>query len=283
MGQGPRARDDSEPPASPGGQPGPSPVKPARPPQRTTCGRPRVSHIWRPTQSWSGMLLRRRFVAGPAPRSAPLGTPANEATSTHTGSDDYYDGYYYEPPARRPRLRCLCASARYDSEPRQAWGPPQLAPTTTTTVITTTRTLCLQLRCLSARAHDDCTRIGPLPSTATTTSSRNLQHIHTNGASANLVTPMAVTPSTGPSSFVLRSLSTRKLHQGAATTVSSARLRRPKTSPTWSHQRWTHAPSSPCGMEARFRDRDPLGSVQAANGPSPRWFSPDCPLHIRGL
>ena len=130
MGKGPRRLRA---PASPGGQPGPSPDKPARPPQRTTCGSPRVSHIWRPTQSWSGMLLRRRFVAGPAPRPAPLGTPADEATSTHTGLDDYYYSYYYEPPARRPRLRCHVPWPATTRSPGKPWGPPQLALTSTMT------------------------------------------------------------------------------------------------------------------------------------------------------
>jgi hypothetical protein len=72
----------------------------------------------------------------------------------------------------------------------------------------------------------------PTPSTTTTTSSRNLQHIHTNGTSANLVTPMAVTPSTGPSSFVLRSLPTRKATPGCC---DNSQLCPTQTSEDFSH------------------------------------------------
>ena len=79
-----------------------------------------------PVVVWHATSPTTRGGAGPA--AGPLGTPANEATSTHTGSDDYYDNYYYEPPARRPQLRCLCALARYDSEPRQALGAAPAGP-----------------------------------------------------------------------------------------------------------------------------------------------------------
>jgi hypothetical protein len=75
---------------------------------------------------WHATSPTTRGKAGPA--AGPLGTPTNEATSTHTGLDDYYDNYDYEPPARRPRLRCLCALARYDSEPRQALGAAPAGP-----------------------------------------------------------------------------------------------------------------------------------------------------------
>jgi hypothetical protein len=249
MGKGPRRLRA---PASPGGQPGPSPDKPARPPQRTTCGSPRVSHIWRPTQSWSGMLLRRRFVAGPAPRPAPLGTPADEATSTHTGLDDYYYSYYYEPPARRPRLRCHVPWPATTRSPGKPWGPPQLALTSTMTDWAVAPSLAAghhrapaavvcpsrRLQRPRPRARAACWALSsgrrphPTPSTATTTSSRNLQHIHTNDTGANLVTPMAVTPSTGPSSFVLRSLPTRKATPGCC---DNSQLCPTQTSEDFSH------------------------------------------------
>jgi len=168
MGKGPRRLRA---PASPGGQPGPSPDKPARPPQRTTCGSPRVSHIWRPTQSWSGMLLRRRFVAGPAPRPAPLGTPADEATSTHTGLDDYYYSYYYEPPARRPRLRCHVHWPATTRSPGKPWGPPQLAPTSTMTDWAVAPPTCRR----PPPGSSSGSMPQPTPSTTTTTSSRSLR------------------------------------------------------------------------------------------------------------
>ena len=60
----------------------------------------------------------------------------------------------------------------------------------------------------------------------------NLQHIQTNGAHANLVTPLAVTPSTGPSSFVLRSLPTRKATPGCC---DNSQLCPTQTSEDFSH------------------------------------------------